>query len=406
MIIGEYLTGRAHMVSNARRPGNATSSTRTHARTAMKRWTLLLIVGVALVVSGCGVTMQTASNGGAAPTPTLAVAAGDPSLFVFLRGTYGTFQTVDDGVHWSQPSTFTLSGAIAHLTDAISATTRWDAASTTDGTSSVVTVARTNDNGHTWHSVALPTFTQPYLQPSDMQFLDATHGWLEIAVGPIHLRDGLLFSTQDGGATWTSSALPFTGSMTFTSPSVGWLVGSDWATLNNTLVGTHDGGKTWIVQTLPLPQGIAATHTVVGLPRFFDRQKGIVPVNIGQSTVLYATRNGGASWAQAATLANFTGDDQAQPVDASFGRSAWVAVGHSLFTTRDAGATWAAVDHDAHFIGVESLLMRSDTQAFALTENGTCASFKSNCAIHTTLLRTSDGGHTWIPLLTSASPFK
>ncbi|MGZ3681366.1 MAG: WD40/YVTN/BNR-like repeat-containing protein, partial [Ktedonobacterales bacterium] len=236
----------------------------------------------------------------------------------------------------------------------------------------------------------------------DMQFLDSTHGWLEVNLSQTHLRNGLLFSTQDGGATWTSFALPFTGSITFTSLSVGWLVESDWATLNNTLVGTHDGGKTWTAQTLPLPQGIAATHIVVGLPRFFDQQNGIVPVNVGESTVMYATHNGGTSWAQTATLANFTGDDQAPPFDAGSGHSAWVVVGHNLFTTHNAGATWAAIQHDAHLSGALAMAMRSDTKGYALTENGTCASFKSNCTIQTAIIRTTDGGHTWLPALVSA----
>ncbi|MGZ3675947.1 MAG: hypothetical protein ACXVCO_16700, partial [Ktedonobacterales bacterium] len=221
----------------------------------------------------------------------------------------------------------------------------------------------------------------------------------EVDVSQANSRHGLLFSTQDGGTTWTSTPLPFGGSIVFTSDAVGWLAGSQWATVApNTLARTADGGKTWTTQTLTLPEGIIVWLTSVGQPIFFDQQNGIVPVNVRQSTLIYATHNGGASWTKTAELAIAADDFQWQPLDSGSGRSAWIKVGRSLFVTHDAGATWETIYPDTDLLAA-ALVARSDTRAYALIGEGMCASASSTstsgCINWSTILRTTDGGHTW-----------
>lgn len=386
------------MANNAHKEGRPMPSTSRLAPDAIRGLTLLLLVGAVLLFSGC-------QNGGAAHMDTMKIPDGNASAFLIFPGT--AIQSVDGGAHWTQFDSFLLPKATGHQLPtatgyevaAISPTTRWEAVSTTDGTSSTVTVARTDNGGRTWHQMAFPTFAQPSARPVALQFLDATHGWLEVDVSQANSRRGLLFSTQDGGGTWTSTPLPFGGSIVFTSDSVGWLTGSQWATVTpNTLARTTDGGKTWTTQTLPLPEGAIVWLTTVGQPIFFDRQNGIVPVNVRQSTLIYATHNGGASWTKTAELAIAVDDFQEQPFDSASGRSAWIRVGGSLFVTHDAGATWATVHPDTDLRAAE-LLVRSDTTAYALTLEGMCASasgtLTSGCTNRSTILRTSDGGHTW-----------
>lgn len=397
------------MANDARRAGTKPSSSSGPASAAMRGLTLPLVVGVVLAFGGC-------QNGGATRTGTPKGSGGDASPFVYFPGT--SYQSVDGGAHWIQVSSYflprvnghELPKATGYESTAISPAVRWEAVSTTDGTSSVVTIAGTQDNGHTWHQVALPRFAQPSARPIALQFLDATHGWLEVDVSYANSRRGLLFSTQDGGSTWASASLPFSGSIVFASYTVGWLVGAQWATVTaNTLARTDDGGKTWTSQTLPLPESSVSMYIPMGQPFFFDRQNGIVPVNVGQSTVIYATHNGGTSWAQTTELANTASDFQAQPFDTGSGRSVWIKDGRRLFVTHDAGATWATVQPDTDLGGAE-LVAYSDTKVFALTAHGMCPSDSSdpssyNCTNTSTILGTTDGGQTWETLRTDVSQY-
>ncbi len=307
------------------------------------------------------------------------------------------YQTLDGGAHWSPVSlpADASDDSSPALTYGISASTRWVAWSAADGATSAVTVERTTDNGVTWHSVMLPALAQPEARPRDMRFIDQSHGWLVIDESPGRFSVGALFMTSDGGSTWSEAALPFAGSIYFASPSIGWLVGGQWATTQNLLEITRDGGKTWTQQAIQTPAAAQGFEPIIGVPHFFDAQNGVLPVNFGPVAGLLITHDAGRSWSQAATFTLSAGDQMAEPLVATSGRGAWVIIGHSLLVTQDSGQTWGTLSHSQSLIGVVALSFVSSTTGWALTENGSCASFKSHCSTVTSLVRTIDGGSNW-----------
>jgi photosystem II stability/assembly factor-like uncharacterized protein len=230
-----------------------------------------------------------------------------------------------------------------------------------------------------------------------IRFLDTLHGWLVIDVSQGHMSKALLAATSDGGVTWATSTLPFSGAVTFRSATRGWLVGGNWTTLQNQLASTQDGGTSWTIQSLPRPSTVTNRdfQPVIAVPAFFNDLSGVEVVNFGTTVALYTTGDGGTTWVNAAQFGNVAGDEFAPPVVAASGRSAWVVVGHSLFVTHDAGVTWLSIPHSQSLVGAMALGLVSDTVGWALTENGTCAQFKSNCTVSTTVLRSVDGGAKW-----------
>lgn len=102
---------------------------------------------------------------------------------------------------------------------------------------------RTTDGGTTWKDVT-PNNKQV---PSDVSFLDATHGWLVGTIADESGESGVseVFTTTDGGAAWKSIAkIPASiRGMQFVDAQTGWAVGA-----NGKIFRTTDGGVTWVEQ--------------------------------------------------------------------------------------------------------------------------------------------------------------
>lgn len=156
-----------------------------------------------------------------------------------------------------------------------------------------------------------------------------------------------------------------------------------------------------IVDTAHLGKG---TQPVMGSPTFFTSNDGVLPVNFGNVVALYITHGGGATWGISPSFANSDIDQGAVPISAVSGQTALVAVGHRLLSTHDGGATWNSVTHGAELTGVAAPGLANDHVAWALTFNGSCASFKSNFTTTATVLRTTDGGQNWSPVPIAALP--
>ncbi len=185
----------------------------------------------------------------------------------------------------------------------------------------------------------------PKAQVSAAQFFDPVHGWGLTADG--------LFSTADGGATWTNispSALAKPGIAYFLDSRHGWV--SSWD-LHGTagsfesvflIFKTNDGGKTWQQHDLHLP----GYQVGDGSLYFVDQSHGwLVAVNTTSANFsdgrLFRTEDGGVTW-QELTIPN------GYPVRFLNARTGWnvgpaqlARPGHdTLYLTRDGGATWHA----------------------------------------------------------------
>ncbi len=136
------------------------------------------------------------------------------------------------------------------------------------------TGTRTDDGGFSFHPVDSP----PWPVADQIRFVNASHGWR---------RTGrTLWATADGGRSWQQLDPTEVQDMDLHAGGVGWILTRAPALDLPALVATMDGGQTWT--------RYAFAHLTPQRVSFADRQHGWV----ADGRHLYATTDGGASWAQ------------------------------------------------------------------------------------------------------------
>lgn len=150
------------------------------------------------------------------------------------------------------------------------------------------------DGGATWERVNLPSpqaapalFDDPEVACGVMDpvFFSAESG--KVAVKCTHFAkdpityDYYLFSTQDGGASWTSTTYPGE-TVIFLNPQVGWAQNQD-------IYQTTDSGATWTKVASPI------WHASFD---FISDQMGWGVARYGDMLALVQTSNGGGKWAE------------------------------------------------------------------------------------------------------------
>ena len=100
-------------------------------------------------------------------------------------------------------------------------------------------VLATTDGGATWAKQSLGVFTKPF----DVQFLDRSEGWV------LGYESDLLFHTTNGGATWQSWKSGGLRCIHFTDSLQGFAGGlrfnDDFTIKDSGIYSTSDGGHTW-----------------------------------------------------------------------------------------------------------------------------------------------------------------
>ena len=345
----------------------------------------------------------------------------------------------------SQPPTVTplWLDSLQMVSSRIGWAVRWTSNPGSLAPSSLVPV-RTTDGGRTWADVTPSTARVTPSSASDLFVLDAERAWLGVGT--------TLFSTSDGGASWTRlSTFDHLGSLDFVNAQDGWdmenlgaamgqdavaiyrstdggrrwflvartpsLVGSGvslgglttdcdknglvFATPNDGWITeycnagslgfftTHDGGSTWTQQHLPVPSA-CSDGCGVSPPTFFG-STGFLAV--GGASMLFVTHDTGATWARVSLPVNRSRSWIVQFVDARHGFAvpgspAGGATGHVLYTTSDAGATWTTVHSDIGFNQYETFDFVSPEAGIIWIQAGDVLGLSP-------LYRTSDGGRTW-----------
>ncbi len=317
-------------------------------------------------------------------------------------------RTTDGGSHWKNvtPANTSLSpGSVADFhTDSLAwIVTRQAGASTAQ-------VWRTIDGGQTWQQSTV----QSPLLVKQITFIDAQHGWIlsgkkNAAVAPAEIAQVL--RTVDGGKTWQSVStalfsdvtpsghLPYSGQKSgihFLNVSTGWVTGTVMFNDLAWLYVTHDGGSTWYQQTLSRPSGVPSAQLSIQSPAFFSATDGILPVKFsdpttkkGIATVIYVTHDGGTAWKPTSPVSAVL--RAADFLDTQHG---WVTDGTSLLMTSDGGQHWTRLAASANFKHVSQLDFVSGTLGWAISDQGNGSSF---------LLKTMDGGQTWMPISIATS---
>lgn len=253
------------------------------------------------------------------------------------------------------------------------------------------TVLKTTDGGKSWQKLDAGT-------PMSLFSVYATSPERMTAVG----ERATIVSTSDGGATWTTTKLeskpaeagsdeamvglndadliaqdPALYDVRFISPDEGWIVGEFGKILH-----TSDGGKTWQEQQ----ESLVGEEIVdaLDLPTFYgidciDAQRC---VTVGLDGRVAATTDGGATWAFEEVAGNFS--EPLFTVQLFPDGSGWAAGVAGEVLKRD-GGKWQPAN-----LGMRVFSWLRQV-GFADANNGWLVGGFG------TILRTRDGGKTWIP---------
>lgn len=174
-------------------------------------------------------------------------------------------------------------------------------------------LASTSDGGASWTIKHLDALTEGvgWLAASEIFFLDAAHGWMNIESPTPHWGgEGILLATMDGGNTWKPivevNGGGGYGPIRFTDPQNGWSAGGPG---DQYLYATNDGGRHWREVAVPAPAAIYGLFenaaAQYALPSFKDDKHGFLPVMyFGEAKsgddistqALFSTPDGGTTW--------------------------------------------------------------------------------------------------------------
>lgn len=260
------------------------------------------------------------------------------------------------------------------------------------------------------------------------KFVDPDHGWLLVSKrdrmsnGVLVYSDNL-YRTSDGGLHWAIAAVhnapptwnpgkfycyEWCGPMAFASASTGWLLTASDPN-KPTLLVTHDAGVTWGQQTLSLKSATIGCPCSQGPGPFlvFDDLHVVFQLysRASRRIALVVTSDGGVTWTLRALPAgqmkagfyDFNDGwliDQTALSTTSFTSP---ALPLPLYRTADGGITWTRVQtnlqlqsKDGQVISVYFIDQRDGFAIRASEGSAGC-----NCALLWSLLKTTDGGHTW-----------
>lgn len=239
-------------------------------------------------------------------------------------------------------------------------------------------VFSTVDGGATWS--ASRSKGRGGLQ--DVTCVDAEHAWAVGGKGGGRSSRPIVVATRDGGDTWTTQTVPGHGTLYAVASADSrhaWAIGQDWERGKTFIVGTDDGGRQWRVQYRAKLDELR----LIGIA-FADARHGwAVGASINghgpkdDTGVILATDDGGATWKE-----QFEASGLLRAVDCPDAQHVWVAGRDGLIlATSDGGETWTEQQSGTS--------KRLASMAFSSTEHGwILVGYKA-------LLATSDGGATW-----------
>ena len=261
-----------------------------------------------------------------------------------------------------------------------------------------VVVSRTIDGGATWQSVTIPGDwggTQPVLA-----FADAQHGFLLLS----GLRGGggsVVVATTDGGATWQRvGGADSLGSIFIASDGTTLWAGNEGdagPVARPILDVSRDAGRTWADARLPgLVGDVFVNDNSVG-PPVFSGQDGAVAVIAASTDTspmvrFYRSTDGGRSWVLAAQV--HIGESGSTAVAVVDPLHYVVIDSHTgqLQATSDGGVTWQPAASSG--LGAALRLRFWDPE-----DGAAVVQMTNGQAPAAGLLRTTDGGRTWSPVV-------
>ncbi len=268
----------------------------------------------------------------------------------------------------------------------------------------------TVDGGATWNAHPSPGFPV-----EDAFFLDALRGWAVSGSPEMGLGSEVLYSTADGGRSWTRvGALPTAVPMSYTfgvgvyrvtfsrqadGTLRGWFVGA------TQLYTSTDSGVSWKPVPLGVPAAVAGWTSTPSQPSFSGLE-GILPIayrdpkgpdNATPNRIyVYVSHDGGSTWSDPRSApAGFApvGDDLSFTIldtehlwmtSLSLSAGDNVQAAPAVARTSDGGLTWIVAGHTPRIL---QMAFADATRGYGLDVSG-----PNNT---NGIVSTSDGGATW-----------
>jgi N-acetyl-anhydromuramyl-L-alanine amidase AmpD/photosystem II stability/assembly factor-like uncharacterized protein len=260
----------------------------------------------------------------------------------------------------------------------------------------------TEDGGSTWTRSTVPA-------PADLDaagqmtvtFPDDASGFVSVRREARGAGAGRLLRTANGGATWKSSSLPAPGAIAFNG-SDGWLSSPE----TDRLYVTHNGGGSWRAVNVPKRSAYRGSIAVPGLPSFVDESSAVLPVTLAgkRSAVEFATSaNGGRSWSVAAVIPAKRPLTRAKALPAAVvDAGSWLAAlegGRRFVAVADGDLLAPVTPRSLPFGGSKApvaALHFATAQAGWAQVDSLCPLYHApRCSGTQALYSTSDGGATW-----------
>ena len=313
-------------------------------------------------------------------------------------------------------------------------------------------VVRTNDGGVTWYNVTPPNVVETGYSV-EIFALDSSRFWMQKPDFNNYPNSGFLNLTSDGGITWTTITVPFSGArLSFLNPKDGWALADLGAGAGSNAVAvyqTGDGGITWVQTYINDPNHPNAGDS---LP-LGGLKSDIIPINMQSAFVsgvtyasgsvyLYRTDDGGHAWSPVNVQVP-PGTENAQMgiedgamkmVSASVGFLLVQIAGNNtqtaVYITQDAGETWTLTPTlipeggRADFLSAQEAVVYNGAQFYVTKDAARTwgiippdvvfgdtltgmdfASLTSGWVVtldptgHRSFYRTTDGGATWFPVI-------
>ena len=237
--------------------------------------------------------------------------------------------------------------------------------------------------------------------------------------GPDASTQTVVEVSNDGGSTWQQSLVPTNGesvaAISCSSSSTCMVTGSSSTGIGTSIFTTADGGRTWTTSPLAVPpsQGFATSpFSCWNQSSCVELEEGPGPGGLGIGYVSYSTTNGGQSWSKS----NVPGTFRPSALDC-LSNGSCLAVGYApsayqvtdpatqmindsaVIYSGDGGATWSAGVVPAGGDGIigEGIieLSCSDSLHCDAIENTTNTPDTGPPVGGTRVLITADGGRTW-----------
>jgi photosystem II stability/assembly factor-like uncharacterized protein len=361
----------------------------------------------AFVAGGCGGTASgVASSPSPAPTQSGPLEIGVAGTSMWALSQNGLFLSTDEGQQWAAISL--PSGASAASVAAVATAPSRPIWAAVLESGDLHLYRRTVDGE--WADTILvpkwPDIVTQYGSP-DTVMIEPGPSQIVAVTATIHVGMTSAFSTlfvsADDGQTFqgqppqvASDTNTAWWSVTMISPQSGVLVAGP---VHQRLFSTSDGGATW--SAVPISTVSSSTLFGLGTPSVSGSGVRILltaKTDAGESvSVLVSDDEGLTFHASSQTPLSLPKYDA--PVTASaLDSTVWVIPpgGGKLYESSSDGQDWTAVDAPSLPADTLSISLSSSSSATAVVQNNQCTGWKSSCTSFASLLSTTDAGHTWV----------